>query len=320
MGLNKSELLELFRARNLRASQTLGQNFLLDTNFLNFIIKTAELTKDDNVLEIGSGPGILTHLLAEQAKQVWAVEIDADMMQIAQDLYGKLDNVQFIRTNILAPKAKPQRSPDNFGKVGISPEVLKAVRKAKGLKVVSNLPYKTAVPIIMLLLESGLDISRMLVMVQLEIAQRLMAPIGAHNYSAVSILSQYLSQVRMVKKVPPDVFWPRPEVQSALIEITPATQFTPKFMKQDYGALKRFLKLIFSYRRKIVGRAIENALGNLEIKSTPGQIWQLLEASGIRPDLRPQQLAAEDYLRLYEKFKNMICHQGTKTRSRRNSS
>ena len=308
MGLNKSELLELFRARNLRASQTLGQNFLLDTNFLNFIIKTAELSKEDSVLEIGSGPGILTHLLAENAKQVWAVEIDADMMQIARDLYGALDNVEFIRSNILAPK-----------EVGLAPEVLKAVRKAKGLKVVSNLPYKTAVPIIMLLLESGLDISRLLVMVQLEIAQRLMAPVGAHNYSAVSILSQYLAQVKMVKKVPPDVFWPRPEVQSTLIEITPLKTFTPKFMKQDYGALKRFLKLIFSYRRKIVGRAMENALGNLEIKATPTQIGTLLEASGIRPDLRPQQLTAEDYLRLYEKFKNMICHGGAETRRGRNS-
>lgn len=300
MGLNKQELLELFRARNLRASQTLGQNFLLDTNFLNFIIKTAELAKDDSVLEIGSGPGILTHLLAEQAKQVWAVEIDADMMQIAQDIYGKLDNVQFIRSNILAVR-----------ETGLSPEVLKAVKKVKQLKVVSNLPYKTAVPIIMLLLESGLPISRLLVMVQLEIAQRLMAPLGAHNYSSVSILCQYLASVKMVKKVPPDVFWPRPEVQSALIEITPETQFTPKFMKQDYGALKRFLKLIFSYRRKIVGRAVENALGNLEVKASPTQIGQLLVASGIRPDLRPQQLTAEDYLRLYQNFKSKISHGGT---------
>ncbi|MEK7309649.1 MAG: 16S rRNA (adenine(1518)-N(6)/adenine(1519)-N(6))-dimethyltransferase RsmA [Planctomycetota bacterium] len=315
MGLNKQELLELFRARNLRASQTLGQNFLLDTNFINFIIKTAELTKDDSVLEIGSGPGILTHLLANEVKQVWAVEIDADMMQIARDLYGALDNVEFIQSNILAPK-----------EVGLSPEVLKAIKKVKNLKVVSNLPYKTAVPIIMLLLESGLPISRLLVMVQLEIAQRLMAPVGAHNYSSVSILSQYLAEVKMVKKVPPDVFWPRPEVQSALIEITPVKTFTAKFMKQDYGSLKRFLKLIFSYRRKIVGRAVENALANLEVKVTPGQIGELLAASGIRPDLRPQQLTPEDYLRLYDKFKNMICHwrrsamaplwrsQGTKTR------
>ena len=297
MELHKSELLELFRARNLRASQTLGQNFLLDTNFLNFIIKTAELTKDDNVLEIGSGPGILTHLLAENCKQVWAVEIDADMMQIARDLYGTLSNVEFIRTSILASK-----------ETGISPEVLKAVKGAKGIKVVSNLPYKTAVPIIMLLLESGLGISRMLVMVQLEIAQRLMAAVGAHNYSSVSILSQYLASVKMVKKVPPEVFWPRPEVQSALIEITPTSQLTPKFMKQDYPALKRFLKLIFSYRRKIVGRAVENALGNLGVETSPAQIGQLLVDSGIRPDLRPQQLTAEDYLKLYQNFKGTINH------------
>ncbi|MEW6027550.1 MAG: 16S rRNA (adenine(1518)-N(6)/adenine(1519)-N(6))-dimethyltransferase RsmA [Planctomycetota bacterium] len=297
MELHKSELLELFRAMNLRASQTLGQNFLLDTNFLNFILKTADLTKDDSVLEIGSGPGILTHLLAEHCKQVWAVEIDANMMQIARDLYGKLDNVQFIRSNILAPREK-----------GLSPEVLKAIKKVKQLKVVSNLPYKTAVPIIMLLLESRLPITGMLLMVQLEIAQRLMAPVGAHNYSAVSILCQYLAQVWMVKKVPPEVFWPRPEVQSALIEITPARQFTPKFMKQDYGQLKRFLKLIFSYRRKIVGRAVENALGNMEIKALPQQIGEILVASGIRPDLRPQQLSADDYLKLYRNFKDTICH------------
>jgi len=217
------------------------------------------------------------------------------MMQIARDLYGALDNVEFIRTSILASK-----------ETGISPEVLACVKKTKNLKVVSNLPYKTAVPIIMLLLESGLDISRLLVMVQLEIAQRLMAAVGAHNYSAVSILSQYLASVKMVKKVPPEVFWPRPEVQSALIEITPARQFSPKFMKQDYGSLKRFLKLIFSYRRKIVGRAVENALANLEIKASPAQIGQLLSNSGIRPDLRPQQLTAEDYLRMYGEFKKYL--------------
>ena len=294
MELNKANLLQLFRAKNITASKTLGQNFLMDTNFLNYIIKTAELNPDDNILEIGSGPGILTHLLAQKSRYVWAVEIDSNLVEIAQELYGELLNVKFITASILS------RAKD-----GINPEVLGVIDKNIGsLKIVSNLPYKTAVPIIMLLLESNLPIKMMLLMVQLEIAQRLTATPGASNYSLVSIICHYLSKSKILRKVPPDVFWPKPEVYSSLILLTPIKRFSSDFLKADYYLLKRFLKLIFSYRRKIIVRALQNAFDNLGIDSQQSRIEKLLSQSQIEPTLRPQKITPEEYLRLFNNFKS----------------
>jgi len=294
MELNKASLLQLFRARNITALKTLGQNFLMDTNFLQFIIKTAELNRDDNILEIGSGPGILTHLLAQNAGYVWAVEIDSNLLEISRELYGELPNIKFIRTSIL-----------NRKRDGINPDVLNVIDKnIDSLKVISNLPYKTAVPIIMLLLESKLPIKMMILMVQLEIAQRLTAAPGAHNYSPVSIICHYLAQSKILRKVPPDVFWPKPEVYSSLILLTPTKRFPADFLKADYYLLKKFLKLIFSYRRKIVIRALQNALDNLGIDSQQSRIEELLSASQIEPTLRPQKITPEEYLRLFGNFKS----------------
>lgn len=294
MELNKANLLQLFRARNITALQPLGQNFLMDTNFLNYIIKTAELSSDDNILEIGSGPGILTHLLAQNAGYVWAVEIDSNLLEISRELYGELPNIKFIRTSIL-----------NRKKDGINPDVIDAIDKNAGsIKVVSNLPYKTAVPIIMLLLESKLPIKMMLLMVQLEIAQRLTAQPGAHNYSPVSIICHYLAQSKMLRKVPPDVFWPKPEVYSSLILLKPIKRFSTDFLRIDYYLLKKFLKLIFSYRRKIIVRALQNAIDNLGIDSQQSRIEELLSASQIEPSLRPQKITPEEYLILFDNFKS----------------
>ncbi|MFH1230553.1 MAG: 16S rRNA (adenine(1518)-N(6)/adenine(1519)-N(6))-dimethyltransferase RsmA [Planctomycetota bacterium] len=294
MELHKAELLQLFKDRNIFASQTLGQNFLMDTNFLNYIIKTAELSSDDNILEIGSGPGILTRLLAQNSRYVWAVEIDSNLMEISRELYGELSNIKFIRTSIL-----------NRKRDGINPDVFDVIDKnASSIKVVSNLPYKTAVPIIMLLLESKLPIKMMLLMVQLEIAQRLTAQTGAHNYSPVSIICHYLAQSKILRKVPPDVFWPKPEVYSSLILLTPIKIFPPDFLKTDYYLLKKLLKLIFSYRRKIIVRALQNAFDNLGIDSQQAGIEKLLSASQIESSLRPQKITPEEYLRLFDNFKS----------------
>ena len=297
MELHKTHLLELFKARNIKASKTLGQNFLLDKNFLDFIIRTADLTSDDLVLEIGSGPGILTHLLAEKAKYVWAVEIDHNLYSIAQDLYGQLPNVKFIRSNFLAK--------DRYE---INSEVLSVLDAGgiKSLKVVSNLPYKTAVPIILSLLESHLPISSMLLMIQLEIAQRITAETGAHNYSSVSILCNFLSHNKKIKKVPPEVFWPRPEVFSSLIYMTPTHRFTREFFHHDYRALKRFLKMIFSYRRKTILRSLQNVFSNLNINQEQSRIEKLLVDSLLDSSLRPQKITPEQYLLLFNNFRNNI--------------
>ncbi|MDI6733730.1 MAG: 16S rRNA (adenine(1518)-N(6)/adenine(1519)-N(6))-dimethyltransferase RsmA, partial [Planctomycetota bacterium] len=243
MELHKSELLQLFKERNITASKTLGQNFLMDTNFLNYIVREGNLNPQDNVLEIGSGPGILTHLLAKQCKLVWAVEIDRRLSEISQQVYGNIPNIHFIRNNIL------DKSREN-----INPEIIDIITEKCGqegvggaLKVISNLPYKTAVPIIIGLLESTLPIEMMLLMLQREIVQRLNARTGDSNYSYVSIICQYLAEIKTLKAVPPDVFWPKPEVYSSFIRITPSRRFSRQFLtppQTDYYLLKRFLKLI----------------------------------------------------------------------------
>lgn len=278
----KSALIQNLLKNNIIASRRLGQNFLIDPNFLQYIIRAAEISGRDEVIEIGSGPGILTELIARAAHSVTAVEIDHRLFVLSRESTAHMHNVRFINASIL----------DKTGNA-LNPTVTKHLTSNAGYKVVSNLPYKTAVPIIMSLLEAGLSgvlkIKSLLVMVQLEIAQRLAAPVGTAEYGAVSILAQHLADIRIDRKVPPEVFYPRPRVQSAMVSIVTRKNIEPEL----YRKLKRFVPAIFHYRRKTVRTALEKtgiySKGNIEM---------LLFKSGIDGKSRPENLTLTDYIKL----------------------
>jgi 16S rRNA (adenine1518-N6/adenine1519-N6)-dimethyltransferase len=284
--LPKSVLIELLRSKGILAHRALGQNFLIDQNFLNFIIDKAQLTPEDYVLEIGSGPGFMTNLLAQNVKHVWAIEIDKKVFELSCSLYSSHKNITWMNMSIL------DKTGDN-----INPEILKEI-KGSPLKVVSNLPYSISASIIMSLLESDLPISSMTLTVQLEMAERLTAKIDTKQYNALTILVNLLSNVKVIRKVSPDVFHPVPKVTSAVISITPKARVKDI---PDYHLYKKLLRNIFKYRRKMVFRILKNIL-----KASDDKIKEALTKSNIRPEERPEKISAVEFLGLFKELKDYL--------------
>lgn len=276
--LTKSALLALLNSKGIITKRSLGQNFLIDHNFLKFIIKTAQVTSDDYILEIGSGPGLLTNLISQNARSVWAVEIDKKLIELAQSIFPSLSNVCWLNMSIL----------DKNNNV-INSCVIKELN-SPSLKVISNLPYATSAQIILALLESNLPINSMVLMVQSEMAERLTAPIGTKAYNALTILVNLLADIKIIRKIPPEVFFPTPEVTSALIMLKPLSSRNNIL---DYEAVKKLIQAIFHYRRKTIGSALKH------ITKLPSQkITALLAKSGIESHQRPEQIPAQNYLNL----------------------
>ncbi|MEK7448884.1 MAG: rRNA adenine dimethyltransferase family protein [Planctomycetota bacterium] len=311
MNLNKSTLIQLLKEKAISPRRSLGQNFMIDPNFLRYIIKTAEVNPDDYILEIGSGTGALTGFLTEQAKQVYSVEIDERLSRLAGDLLGTRPNLEIINKDILdagRQKLNPsvekhllsevapagRRGRETFGAGSATGRSPSELMKIPVLKIVSNLPYASAIPIIISLLESPLPISRMFLVVQLEIAQRLTAQPGTKEYGSYTVLVQTLSGIKLLRKIPPEVFWPKPKVFSALIEITPQKQ--SNLSSGEYLRLKETLKLLFQHRRKMVGSAYRS------FNLSRGEWFDSLTRSGISPQQRPEQISRECFIKL---VKNM---------------
>ncbi len=210
-----SHLLNLFQQRGIKPKNKLGQNFLIDLNLLDLLLRSAELTRDDLVIEIGSGTGGLTARLAAQAGTVLSVEIDPAFHELTLEATAGCENVVAIRADVLRNKNE------------LSPQVLSALaelRQKSGmhhLKVVANLPYAVATPFLSNLLLSDLPVERMVVTVQWEIAERLLAVPATKAYGALAVLVQSLAGVELIRRLPPSVFFPRPQVASAIVCIRP---------------------------------------------------------------------------------------------------
>ena len=197
-----SHLLNLFQQRGIKPKNKLGQNFLIDLNLLDLLLRSAELTRDDLVIEIGSGTGGLTARLAAQAGTVLSVEIDPAFHELTLEATAGCENVVAIRADVLRNKNE------------LSPQVLSALaelRQKSGmhhLKVVANLPYAVATPFLSNLLLSDLPVEHMVVTVQWEIAERLLAVPATKAYGALAVLVQSLADVELVRRLPPSVFFP----------------------------------------------------------------------------------------------------------------
>src|SRR5262245_37890503 len=210
-----SHIQRLLTARGIRPQNKLGQCFLIDLNLIDLIIRTAELTRDDLALEIGAGTGSLTARLSDAAGAVVSVEIDSAIAALAAEQVHDRANVRLVRADALASKNE------------LNPTVLDCAARMQAefgctrWKLVANLPYAVATPIIANLLIQDRPIERMVVTVQWEIAERLTARPGTAAYSAVSVLVQSLADVAIERRLGPSVFWPRPKVESAIVRIDP---------------------------------------------------------------------------------------------------
>ena len=202
---NPKNTIEVIQKYDFDFQKKFGQNFLIDERVLEKIISAAEVNKDDFVLEIGPGIGTMTQYLAENAREVMAVEIDKNLIPILSDTLSAYDNVSILNADIL--------------KVDIA-KIVEEKNGGKPVKVVANLPYYITTPIIMGLFESHVPIDSITVMVQKEVADRMQSGPGTKDYGALSLAVQYYAEPYVVANVPPNCFMPRPKVGSAVIRLT----------------------------------------------------------------------------------------------------
>ena len=261
---------------NFNFQKKFGQNFLIDTRVLERIIDSAEITKDDCVLEIGPGIGTMTQYLAEAAREVVAVEIDKNLIPILQnDTLAAYDNVTIINDDIL--------------KVDIN-KIVQEKNNGQPIKVVANLPYYITTPIIMGLFESHVPLQSITIMVQKEVADRMQVGPGTKDYGALSLAVQYYAKPEIVANVPPNCFIPRPNVGSAVIRLT--RHEVPPVQVKDEAYMFALIRASFNQRRKTLLNGLTNA-GNLGV--TKEQIMEALETMGLTATIRGEALTLEQF-------------------------
>ena len=308
---------ELLARHGLRPRHDLGQNFLIDLNLLEFLVAQAELGPSDLVLEVGSGTGSLTACLAAQAGAVISVEVDLRMQQLTAESVAGFSNVTLIGCDVLKNK-------NHF-----SPAVLEALDRGLGLcrrapsppaplpqgergervqsgalkrlKLVANLPYGVATPVISNLVASDYPWERMVVTIQHELAQRMAARESTSNYGALSVWLQAQCRLEVLKHLPPDVFWPRPKVASAMLRIDPDPALRSKISDREF--LHRFLREVFQQRRKLL-RNVLIAMHRRELART--QIDAVLEAHQLNSNARAEELPPATLVRLSNDFSNLV--------------
>ena len=255
-----------------------GQNFLIDTTVLDRIISSAEITKEDCVLEIGPGIGTMTQYLAEAAREVTAVEIDRNLIPILAETLSAYDNVQIINEDVLKLDLAALAKERNGG---------------KPIKVVANLPYYITTPIIMGLFEGGVPIESITVMVQKEVAMRMQAGPGTKDYGALSLAVQYYAKPYLAANVPPNCFMPRPNVGSAVIRLTRYEE--PPVKAKDEQLMFALIRASFNQRRKTLQNGLNNSQ---ELSFTKEQIADAIEKMGLPPSVRGEALTLEQFAKL----------------------
>lgn len=292
-----SHIRNLLEANRLRPKSKLGQNFLIDLNLLDLLLNAAELTKDDVVLEVGSGTGSLTARLAQKAAAVLSIEIDRDFFDLASKATEAYPNVYLALADIL--KNKNEIHPEAFSSLQ---EVLRRSNldgptAHYALKLVANLPYAVAAPLIGNLLLSDLVLERMVVTVQWEMAERLAAQPGTKDYGALSVLVQSLADVEILRRLAPSVFWPRPQVASAIVRIRPSP--AKRAYVGDVARFRAFLRDLYTHRRKNLRGAL---IGWPSGRRAKEEVDRKLAELGIAGTVRSEDLGLEDHLRLSRVF------------------
>lgn len=257
-----------------------GQNFLIDLHVLNKIIRAADITKDDVVIEVGPGIGSLTQMLAEKAKHVIAIEIDKNLIKILEDTLSEYDNITLIQGDVLKADFKT---------------LIQEYNDSKPIKFVANLPYYITTPIIMGLLENEVPIYSMTVMVQKEVAQRMQSEPGIKSYGALTLAIKYYTNPYIVAYVPPNCFMPRPNVSSAVINLTKHEK--PVVLVKDEKLMFNIIRATFNQRRKTLVKSVSQQL-SIDKK----KIIEALESIQISVNIRGEMLTIQQFAMLSDKI------------------
>lgn len=259
------------------AKKRLGQHFLIDPNIIRKILTAAELQPHDTVLEIGPGAGALTKLLCRAVKQVVAIEIDKGLVSYLRDMLGSEPNLDLREGDALQ----------------FPYETL-----PHGTIVVANLPYQVSSPLLFQLFDARLRLARMVLMLQREVAQRLVAPPGSRQYGTLSVCSQYFSTPHIVFKIPPTCFRPRPEVESAVVrfDLRPNAPLTDA----EERTFLRLVRAAFGHRRKTIGNSLRDAA------FAPGVSMPVFERVGLDMRCRAETLTVEQFVALAKEFHKVL--------------
>lgn len=288
----RSYLMELFEQRGVHPRSDYGQNFLIDINLVEFVVESAELTDKDIVLEVGAGTGGMTAFLAQQAGHVISVELDTNVFPLAQYAVRDFENVTLLNTDALKNK-------NNF-----SPLVLEEIDQqlaaipGSTLKLVANLPYNIATPVISNLVASDYNWSRMVTTIQWELAARMASRHGGGtNYGALSVWLQSQCDIKILKKLKPTVFWPRPKVDSAIVQLVPNKERASQIADREF--FHDFVRRLFHHRRKMM-RSVLVTMYRKQLDKA--DVDRLLAESELDEKCRAESLAVEQLVALSNRF------------------
>lgn len=260
-----------------------GQNFLINQNVLDGIVLGAELTKDDVVIEIGPGIGSLTQYLAENAKEVIAIEIDQTLIPILEETLADYDNVTIIHDDVLKVNLK---------------QLIEEKWNNQKVKVVANLPYYITTPIIMGLFESHIPLDSITVMIQKEVADRMQASPSTKDYGALTLAVQYYSNPEVVVQVPPSSFIPQPKVGSSVIRLKATDHY--KEMDLDDVFLFQVVRGAFQQRRKTLVNTLSH---QKELELSKDLIREALDHMGVSHTIRGEALSLDQFIQLAKYLK-----------------
>jgi len=285
----QSFLIRRFAEVGLQPNTKRGQNFLVDLNLLRLLVDSARLDARDVVLEIGTGTGSLTSLAAPVVAAVISVEVDSKLHQLASEELIDFDNVQLLLQDAL-------RNKNHF-----DDRVLDAVRNAlaagpdRRFKLVANLPYNIATPVIANLLSGDLPPVSMTVTIQKELADRITARPATKDYGALAVWLQSQCRIELVRIMPPTVFWPRPKVHSAILHIEVDEALRQRI--PDRAFFHEFARSMFFHRRKFLRSELAAAFKG---RLTKADADEIMSALGLGPTARAEELDVETMLRLCE--------------------
>jgi 16S rRNA (adenine1518-N6/adenine1519-N6)-dimethyltransferase len=282
----QTEIRAMLLETGLHPHKRYGQHFLIDGNLMRMLVEAAELAPSDTVLEVGPGVGNLTELLVEGAGWVVAVEVDPEIASLARGRLAGSENLDLLVADILAAKRT------------LAPEAMDLIKKRQrrlggDFKLVANLPYSAATPLVAELLVADPSPERLVFTVQEEVATRFAAGPGTHDYGPVSVLIQALAEIEVLRRLSPTVFWPRPRVWSSMVRIRPSDERRRRIA--DLAVFRRIVEGLFAHRRKRAARSL--ALADPD-GASPEQWAQRLAAAGLDPAARGEAYAVDEIVRL----------------------
>ena len=268
-------LKEILENHGFEFTKSLGQNFLIDGNIVRAIVEGSNIDKNDQVVEVGPGVGTLTEELSNKAREVLSIEIDRSLEPVLEDTLSGRDNVEVYFGDILE----------------IDLEKLFNRKYPEGkIKLVANLPYYITTPILGRLLEEDLNFESITVMVQKEVADRMVAKPGSKNYSALSVFINFYTEAEIILKVPPTVFMPQPKVESAVVRLN-VKEDLPRIDKKKFFTV---VKASFAMRRK----TLLNCLAKADFGLEKSEIEEALKAIDIDPRIRAERLDVDDFVKI----------------------